>query len=93
MREGKLNATVECNPLLGPQLVQALVRGVGLTSLAGGFASEFAQLVELLGVGVLGLVVRARDGPEDLRGRLMGLVDGDAQLLREFEIDAHVSCS
>ncbi len=52
---------------------------------------EAGQGVEFDRVIVFAQIVFARDGSEDLRRRLMCLVDGDVQLLREFEIDAHVS--
>ena len=54
---------------------------------------QACQRVEFDGVGVFAQVVLAGDGPEDLGRGLMRLIDGDAQLFGQFEIDAHVSCS
>ena len=48
---------------------------------------ERGQHVELLGVGVLLLVVLARHRSEDLGGDLMGLVDEAVELLGDFQID------
>ncbi len=70
---------------------------VAATDRAGAGAPERARLVhavddggehvELLGVGVLGRVVLARVGPEDLGGDLVGLGDQRVELLGDFEID------
>ena len=61
----------------------------GLGALLLGFLDEFAQVIELGGVFVLGLVVLTGHGPEDVLAHRVGLLHGRSQLRGELKVDRH----
>src|SRR5262249_23316648 len=83
---------------VGAVAVLSRARAVGLAAHAGGAGAadvralvhavdQRRQHVELLRVGVLGLVVLARDRPEDLGRDLVCLARQRPELLRYLEVD------
>ena len=83
---------------VGAVAVALVAVAVGLAAHAGGAGAadvgalvhpvdQRGEHVELLRVGVLGLVVLARDRPEDLGRDLVGLAGQRLELLRYLEID------